>query len=137
MSFQALAGRAAIRLYLLLVLLCFAHANNRFQGRIVLKQVGTQLTGVWRTDVGKDEPDDRISGQVAGDTVYFTRFIAGGDLKQKYALTMRKDGNQLFGYGDGFGLNHTDLNMWREAEKPKVSSKPKKFGSSNLPVGSK
>lgn len=107
------------------------HANNQFQGRIVLKQVGSQFTGVWRTDVGKVEDDDRLAGYITGDSVYMTRFI-GKDLKQEYKMTVGKDGNQVFGYGDGYGCNHTDLNMWRTPQAIEVHPKHNKPGSSNF-----
>ena len=88
----------------------FAHADGRFQGTIVLKQTGSQLTGTWHTGAGKSEPDTPIAGWVDGNAVTLRRYV--GD-NQDYALTLSKDGNQLDGFGNGWFLNHTSLDMWR------------------------
>lgn len=88
----------------------FDHADGRFQGTIVLKQSGSQLTGTWHTSQGKSEPDSQVSGRVDGNTISLRRYV--GD-NQDFVLTLSADGNQLDGFGDGWFLNHTGLDMWR------------------------
>ncbi|HTS25501.1 MAG TPA: hypothetical protein VMH81_06485 [Bryobacteraceae bacterium] len=89
----------------------FTHVNDRFRGTISLRQSGPVVTGIWHTSYGKTEPDDQVSGQIEGDTVYLTRFIAGSDLKQEYVLQVSPDGTRIDGFGEGFGLQHSNLNM--------------------------
>ena len=89
----------------------FTHAGDRFQGRITLEQTGSAVTGTWHTSVGKTDADCPLSGRVTGYTLYLTRFI--GDQTQRYVLTVAKGGSRIDGFGDGFFLSHTNLNMWR------------------------
>jgi hypothetical protein len=89
----------------------FTHANDQFQGWVVLRQSGDILQGTWHTSRGKDEPDDAVSGRVDGNSVTLWRFI--GNNKQIFVLTLSENDNRLDGFGDGFFLNHTNLNMMR------------------------
>ena len=89
----------------------FTHFNDRFQGTITLRQEGSELTGTWHTSKGKTEPDDAVSGRIDGNTVTLWRFI--GDAQQHFVLTLSADRIRLDGFGDGFFLNHTNLNMAR------------------------
>jgi len=91
----------------------FTHFDDRFQGWIVIHQSGNTFRGTWHTSRGKDEPDDQITGRIDGNTVTLWRFI--GNNRQSYVLTLSADGNRLDGFGDGFFLNHTNLNMLRGA----------------------
>jgi hypothetical protein len=91
----------------------FTHADDRFQGWIVIHQSGNIFRGTWHTSRGKDEPDDQITGRIDGNTVTLWRFI--GNNRQSYVLTLSADSNRLDGFGDGFFLNHTNLNMLRSA----------------------
>ena len=70
------------------------------------------MTGTWHTSVGKTDVDQPLSGQVNGNTLYLTRFI-GGDLKQTFVLAVSKSGNRIDGFGEGWFLNHSNLNMRR------------------------
>jgi hypothetical protein len=79
----------------------------------VLRQSGSTFAGTWHTSRGKSEPDDQVTGRVDGNTVTLWRFI--GNNKQSFVLTLSADGNRLDGFGDGFFLNHTNLNMVRSA----------------------
>ena len=90
----------------------FTHAEARFQGTIVLRQTGSAITGTWHTSTGKSEPDSSLTGRVDGNTVTFTRFVGNN---QSFVLTLSADGNRLDGFGDGWFLNHTNLNMQRSA----------------------
>jgi hypothetical protein len=92
----------------------FTHADDRFQGSIVLHQDGLDVTGTWHTSKGKSEPDDAVSGRVDGNTLTLWRFI--GNERQYYVLTLSTDRSRLDGYGDGWFLNHTNLNMLRIVE---------------------
>ena len=94
----------------------FTHANDRFQGWIVIQQSGPIFRGTWHTSKGKSEPDDIVSGRVDGNTVTLWRFI--GDNKQSFSLTLSADGNRADGFGDGFFLNHTNLSIQRSAVSP-------------------
>jgi hypothetical protein len=94
----------------------FTHANDQFQGWVVLRQSGEVLQGTWHTSRGKDEPDDAVSGRVDGNTLTLWRFI--GNDKQVFVLTLSEDGNRLDGFGDGYFLRHTNLNMLRSAASP-------------------
>src|SRR5580658_698923 len=89
----------------------FTCADDRFQGWIVLRQSGPTFSGTWHTSRGKVEPDDDVTGRVDGNTVTLWRFI--GDNRQSFVLTLSADGNRLDGFGDGFFLNHTNLNLQR------------------------
>jgi hypothetical protein len=89
----------------------FTHFNDRFQGTILLRQDGSEVTGTWHTSKGKSEPDDAVSGRIDGDTVTLWRFV--GNERKYYVLTLSTDKSRLDGYGDGYFLNHTNLNMLR------------------------
>jgi hypothetical protein len=89
----------------------FTSANDRFQGWVVIHQSGPTFSGTWHTSHGKVEPDDDVTGRIDGNTVTLWRFI--GDNRQSFALTLSADGNRLDGFGEGFFLNHTNLNMQR------------------------
>jgi hypothetical protein len=89
----------------------FTHWDDRFAGRIVLHQSGATFRGTWHTSRGKSEPDDEVTGRIDGNTVTLWRFI--GSNRQSFTLTISEDGNRLDGFGDGFFLNHTNLNMQR------------------------
>lgn len=91
----------------------FTHAEAHFQGTIVLRQTGSAITGTWHTSAGKSEPDSSLAGRIDGSTVTFTR-SAGNN--QNFVLTLSADGKRLDGYGDGWFLNHTNLNMARVVE---------------------
>src|SRR5262249_47327955 len=86
-------------------------------GRITLKQTGNKLTGMWHTDVGKQEDDLPLVGQIDGTTVVLTRYGIWGDSQKQntFTLTLANGNNQLFGYGEGFFIHHADLNMARAA----------------------
>ena len=94
----------------------FTHMDDHFQGWIVLEQSGSILHGTWHTSKGKIEPDDQVTGRISGSRVTLWRFI--GYNRQSYDLTISADGNRLDGFGEGYFLNHTNLNMLRSAEKP-------------------
>jgi hypothetical protein len=51
---------------------------------------------------------------VDGTTVTFTRLVGSN---QTFVLTLSADGNRLDGFGDGFFLNHANLDMQRAAAK--------------------
>ncbi len=95
------------------------------KGRITLKQAGTKLTGMWHTIEGKKEEDLPLFGEVVGNTVYLTRYNIWGkyENQNKFTLSLLNGGNQLFGYGEGFFLNHADLNMARADQTEKARSK--------------
>jgi hypothetical protein len=90
----------------------FTHFDGRFQGVIVLQQTGSSITGTWHTSAGKSEPDSSLAGWVNGNTVTLTRVVGNN---QNYVLTLSTDGTRLDGFGDGWFLNHTNLNMQRAA----------------------
>jgi hypothetical protein len=92
----------------------FTHFNDRFQGTVTLTQNGSEVTGTWHTSKGKTEPDDAVSGRIDRNTLTLWRFI--GNNQQNFVLTISSDRGRLDGYGDGFFLNHTNLNMTRVAE---------------------
>jgi hypothetical protein len=95
----------------------FTHFDDRFQGSIVLQQSGTKLQGTWHTSTGKSEPDTPVTGTVDGATVTLTRSLDSN--QQNYTLTLSADGNGLDGFGEGYFLHHTNLNMTRTGgEKP-------------------
>lgn len=91
----------------------FTHANDQFQGWVVLRQAGTTYRGTWHTSKGKSEPDDEVTARLDGNTVTLWRFI--GSNKQSFSLTLSADANRMDGFGDGFFLNHTNLSMQRSA----------------------
>jgi len=107
----------------------FTHVQGRFRGTITLRQSGSAVTGTWHTAVGKSEPDSSLAGQISGDTVSFTRSI--GNLQQTYTVVLSKDGQRLDGFGDGWGINHANLNMQRDgsstAPPPATTSKTSGF----------
>ena len=92
------------------------HFNDRFHGTITLRQDGSDVSGVWHTSKGKSEPDDSVSGRIDGGTLTLWRFI--GDAQQHFVLNLSADRSRLDGYGDGFFLSHTNLNMRRVVESP-------------------
>ena len=95
----------------------FTHFDDRFQGEITLRQSGSALQGTWHTSTGKSEPDSEVTGSVDGAAVTVKRIL--GTNQQTYALTLSADGTQLDGFGEGYFLHHTNLNMTRnEAPKP-------------------
>jgi len=95
----------------------FTHFDDRFQGSITLQQSGSTLQGTWHTSSGKSEPDTPVTGSVDGAAVTLRRSI--GPNQQSYALTLSADGNGLDGFGEGYFLHHTNLNMTRNgAAKP-------------------
>jgi hypothetical protein len=96
----------------------FTCVANRFRGTIVLRQAGSEVTGIWHTAFGKVEPDDQLAARIDGHIMYLTRAIANSNLEQKYVLTIYPDGNRIDGYGEGFGLNHSDLIMQRVPAAP-------------------
>jgi hypothetical protein len=95
----------------------FTHFDDRFQGWITLRHSGSTLQGTWHTSSGKSEADTSVTGSVDGAAVTLCRSL--GDNQQNYALTLSADGNQLDGFGEGYFLHHTNLNMTRNgAAKP-------------------
>ena len=95
----------------------FTHFDDRFQGSITLSQSGSTLQGTWHTSSGKSEPNTSVTGSVDGAAVTLHRSL--GDNQQNYTLTLSADGNRLDGFGEGFFLHHTNLNMTRSgAAKP-------------------
>jgi len=95
----------------------FTHFDDRFQGLITLSQSGSTLQGTWHTSSGKSEPDTSVTGSVDGAAVTLSRSL--GSNQQNYSLTLSVDGNRLDGFGEGFFLHHTNLNMTRSgAAKP-------------------
>lgn len=95
----------------------FTHFDDRFQGSITLQQSGSTLQGTWHTSSGKSEPDTLLTGSVDGAAVTLRRSL--GPNQQSYALTLSADGNRLDGFGEGYFLHHTNLNMTRSgAAKP-------------------
>jgi hypothetical protein len=98
----------------------FTHFDDRFQGWITLRQSGSTLQGRWHTSGGKSEPDTSVTGSVDGGAVTLWRSL--GPNRQSYALTLSADGNRLDGFGEGYFLHHTNLNMTRsEAAKPAMA----------------
>jgi hypothetical protein len=89
----------------------FTHFDDRFQGEITLRQSGSTLQGTWHTSSGKSEPDTPITGSIDGGAVTLRRSL--GSNQQSYALVLSADGNRLDGFGEGYFLHHTNLNMTR------------------------
>jgi hypothetical protein len=95
----------------------FTHFDDRFQGEITLTQSGSTLQGTWHTSKGKSEPDTPVTGSIDGGAVTLRRSL--GSNQQTYSLTLSADGNGLDGFGEGYFLHHTNLNMTRVgAAKP-------------------
>jgi len=90
----------------------FTHQQGRFQGTVIMSQTGSVITGTWHTGAGKSEADTRIAGRLDGNVLTFTRFVGSN---QTFVMTISADGKRLDGFGDGFFLNHTNLNMQRGA----------------------
>jgi hypothetical protein len=99
----------------------FTHFDDRFQGWIALRQSGSALQGTWHTSSGKSEPDTLVTVSVDGTAVTLRRFL--GPNQQSYALTISADGNRLDGFGEGYFLHHTNLNMTRSGD-PKPATVP-------------
>jgi hypothetical protein len=95
----------------------FTHFDDRFQGWITLRHSGSTLEGTWHTSSGKSEPDTPVTCSVDGAVVTLQRSL--GSNQQSYSLTLSADGNRLDGFGEGYFLHHTNLNMTRsEPVKP-------------------
>jgi hypothetical protein len=100
----------------------FTHFDDRFQGSITLRQSGSTLQGTWHTSSGKSEPDTLVTGSVDGATVTLLRSL--GSNQQNYALTLSADGNSLDGFGEGYFLHHTNLNMTRSGDTKPPTAPP-------------
>jgi len=100
----------------------FTHFDGRFQGWIALRQSGSTLEGTWHTDSGKSEPDTVVTGRVDGATVTLQRSL--GANQQSYAMTLSADGNRLDGFGEGYFLHHTNLNMTRSGDAKAATAPP-------------
>ncbi len=88
----------------------------------MLRQDGSEFSGTWHTSKGKTEPDDAVSGRIDGNTVTLWKFI--GNTQQTFVLTLSNDRSRLDGFGDGFFLNHTNLNMVRVVEPVAPATTP-------------
>jgi hypothetical protein len=100
----------------------FTHFDDRFQGWITLSQSGSTLQGTWHTSSGKSEPDTSVTGSVDEAAVTLSRSL--GSNQQSYSLTLSSDGNRLDGFGEGFFLHHTNLNMTRSGAPKPVTAPP-------------
>jgi len=100
----------------------FTHFDDRFQGWITLRQTGSTLQGTWHTSSGKSEPDTLVTGSVDGAAVTLRRTL--GENQQNYALILSSDGNQLDGFGEGYFLHHTNLNMTRSGDAKPAAAPP-------------
>jgi hypothetical protein len=100
----------------------FTHFDDRFQGWIALSQSGSTLQGTWHTSSGKSEADTLVIGSVDGSAVTLRRIL--GPNQQSYALTLSADGNRLDGFGEGYFLNHTNLNMKRSGDAKPATARP-------------
>ena len=100
----------------------FTHFDGRYQGWIALHQSGSTLEGTWHTSTGKSEPDSVVTGSVDGTTVTLKRSLGANE--QSYALTRSADGNRLDGFGEGYFLHHTNLNMTRSGEAKAATAPP-------------
>jgi hypothetical protein len=100
----------------------FTHFDDRFQGSITLRQSGSTLQGTWHTSSGKSEPDTPVTGSVDGAAVTLVRSL--GSNQQNYTLTLSPDGNSLDGFGEGYFLHHTNLNMTRSADAKPATAPP-------------
>jgi hypothetical protein len=94
----------------------FTHVAGRFSGTVALRQSGSSLTGTWHTAAGKVEPDTPVVGEIKGATIYLTRTI--GNLRQDYVLTVSPDRDRIDGYGDGWGIQHGNLDLRRAVAAP-------------------
>ena len=103
----------------------FSTWRDWHNGYITLKQTGTKFTGLWHTIKGKKEEDLPLFGEIVGTTVYLTRYNIWGkyENQNRFTLSLLNGGNQLFGYGEGFFLNHADLNMARVDQPQKPANK--------------
>jgi hypothetical protein len=63
-----------------------------------------------------------VSGSVEGTAVTLKRFL--GPNQQGYALTLSADGNRLDGFGEGYFLQHTNLNMMRTGDAKPATAPP-------------
>jgi hypothetical protein len=95
----------------------FEISNNEHRGYVKLKQSGTLITGTWHT-TSKQEDDTPVIGTVNGNRVALRRSKVWGSHDQTFDLEILHGGIQLYGYGEGFFLNHSDLNM-RRVEEPR------------------
>jgi len=100
----------------------FTHFDDRFQGWIVLRQSESTLQGTWHTSSGKSEPDTSVTGSVDGTAVTLKRSL--GENQQSYALILSADGNRLDGFGEGYFLHHTNLNMTRSGDTKPATTLP-------------
>ncbi len=100
----------------------FTTFDDRFQGSITLRQSGSTLQGTWHTSSGKSEPDTPVTGSVDGAAVTLLRSL--GSNQQNYTLTLSADGNSLDGFGEGYFLHHTNLNMTRSADAKPATPPP-------------
>ena len=100
----------------------FTHFDDRFQGSITLSQSGSTLQGTWHTSSGKSEPDTSVTGNVDGAAVTLRRVL--GSNQQSYALTLSSDGDRLDGFGEGYFLHHTNLNMTRSGDDKPAAAPP-------------
>jgi len=100
----------------------FTHFDDRFQGWIDLRQSGSTLQGTWHTSSGKSEPDTQVTGSVDGTSITLKRSL--GTNEQSYALTLSADGNRLDGFGEGYFLHHTNLNMTRSGDAKPATAPP-------------
>jgi hypothetical protein len=100
----------------------FTHFDDRFQGSIALRQSGSALQGTWHTSSGKSEPDTLVTGSVDGTAVTLRRSL--GPNQQSYALTLSADGNRLDGFGEGYFLHHTNLNLTRSGDAKPATAPP-------------
>ena len=100
----------------------FTHFDDRFQGWIALCQSGSTLQGTWHTSRGKSEPDTLVTGSVDGTAVKLRRFL--GPNQQDYTLTLSADGNRLDGFGEGYFLQHTNLDMTRSGDAKPATPAP-------------
>jgi hypothetical protein len=100
----------------------FTHFDDRFQGWIDLCQSGSTLQGTWHTNSGKSEPDTAVTGSVDGTAVTLRRIL--GPNQQSYALTLSADGHRLDGFGEGYFLHHTNLNMTRSGDAKSAPAPP-------------
>lgn len=105
----------------------FTHFDDRFQGSITLSQSGSTLQGTWHTSSGKSEPDTPVTGSVNGTVVTLKRSL--GQNQQTYEMTLSADGNRLDGFGEGYFLHHTNLNMTRSGDVKPATDSPSNTSS--------
>ena len=90
--------------------------KNEHRGYIKLQQSGTVFNGIWHT-TSKQEEDTPVVGKIYdGKRVVMRRSKVWGSHDQDFDLSLANNGIQLYGYGEGFFLNHTDMNMRRVPE---------------------